>query len=213
MPAPAAPERTTHRTAADWWESLGRVPLERIVFNPPPGTATVTDVIRLDDHEDRLCELIDGTLLEKPVGYHESLIAVRLVRLLGDFVDRHDLGRVSGESGMLTILPKHVRIPDVAFISYDRLPRGPLPPAAAPEVAPDLAVEVLSRSNTDDEMNRKRRDYFTAGVRLVWYVDPPTRSVTVYTGPDASRNLSDTDTLDGGEVLPGFSSPVAAIFE
>jgi Uma2 family endonuclease len=213
MTAAAPPPTRGHRTAAEWWESLGRVPLERIVFNPPPGTATVADVIRLEDHEDRLCELVGGTLMEKTVGLEESLLASRIIRLLGGFVDEHDLGVVTAPDGMMRLLPELVRIPDVSFISHERLAGRERPMPAIPDLVPDLAVEVLSPSNTDAEMTRKLGDYFAAGVRLVWYVDPPTRSVTVYTGPDASRNLSDTDTLDGGEVLPGFSSPVAAIFE
>ena len=79
---PSSTEQVHFRTAADWWDALGGVPLNRIVFDPWPGTATEADVIRLDDHEDRLCELIDGTLVEKTMGFEESVLAVRIGYLL-----------------------------------------------------------------------------------------------------------------------------------
>ena len=77
---------------------------------------------------------------------------------------------------------------------------------------PDLVVETLSRSNTPREMQRKRAEYFQAGVRLVWIVDHPTRTIHVYTGPEDRVELTVDDTLDGGEVLPGFEVAVKEIF-
>ena len=74
-----------------------------------------------------------------------------------------------------------------------------------PTVAPDLVVEVLSKGNTRREMVRKLDEYFRAGVRLVWYVDPKSRTVRVYTTPDDSVVLSEDQHLDGGDVLPGFT--------
>ena len=75
---------------------------------------------------------------------------------------------VVGEAGMMRISQGLVRIPDVSFVSWDRLPEGKVPSEPIPALAPDLAVEVLSQGNTAKEMNRKRREYFEAGVRLVW---------------------------------------------
>jgi Uma2 family endonuclease len=80
------------------------------------------------------------------------------------------------------------------------------------KIAPHLAVEVLSPHNTKAEMNRKLVEYFDRGVQLVWYVDPRTRTVAVYTSPRRPKTLSESQTLDGGTVLPGFSVPVAQIF-
>ena len=77
---------------------------------------------------------------------------------------------------------------------------------------PDLAVEVLSESNTAEEMARKLREYFAAGVRLVWMIDPRDRTATVFTGPELSRMLDETHTLDGGDVLPGFQLPLRDLF-
>ncbi len=209
--APSAPGR--YRTAAEWWDALGNVPLERIVFAPLPGTATEADVVRLDDHEDRICELVDGTLVEKAMGFDESAIAMRIAQLLLNFILPRKLGIVTGEAGMMRILARRVRIPDVAFISLDRLPDRKLPGVPIPQLAPDLAVEVISDSNTPREMEIKLREYFMAGVRLVWYVDPKTQSVDVYSSPTGPTRFSSSDTLSGGDVLPGLEIPVSQIFD
>jgi Uma2 family endonuclease len=201
------------RTADEWWDSLGRVPMNRIVFDPLPGTATEQDVTRLDDHEDRLCELVDGTLVEKAMGFEESLIAIRIGYLLSVFIIPRKLGLISGEGGMMRILKGRVRIPDVAFISFDRLPNRRPPQGPIPNLAPDLAVEVLSDSNTRQEMSIKLSEYFKAGTRLVWYVDPKAKSVNVYTSPDQVQSLTMDAILTGGDVLPGFETPVSAIFD
>jgi Uma2 family endonuclease len=113
---------------------------------------------------------------------------------------------------MLRLLTR-IRIPDVAFISFDRLPGRTMPTSPIPAIAPDLIVEVISDSNTRAEMDNKLREYFAAGTRLVWYVDPPTRTVDVYTSPQNPQRLTVTDTLSGGDVLPGFQLTVAAIFD
>jgi Uma2 family endonuclease len=201
------------RTAADWWEALGGVPLDRIVFDPWPGTATEADVIRLDDHEDRLCELIDGTLVEKTMGYEESLLASRIAYFLMSFVIPQKLGLVSGEAGMMRILSHRVRIPDVAFVSFDRLPGRKSPGVPIPDLFPDLAVEVLSDSNTRREMENKLQEYFKAGTKLVWYVDLKTKSIEVFTSPAQVTRLSGSDILNGGDVLPGFEVALPILFE
>jgi Uma2 family endonuclease len=105
-----------------------------------------------------------------------------------------------------------VRIPDVAFTSWDRMPGRRRPPQPIPTLAPDLAVEILSRSNTVAEMRLKRQDYFAAGVRLVWEVDPEARTVSVYIAPANPTILTETDTIDGGAVLPGFTLSLRDLF-
>ena len=81
-----------------------------------------------------------------------------------------------------------------------------------PDLAPDLAVEVLSPGNTRGEMQRKLKEYFFSEVELVWYIDPRKRRVRVFTSPDDVTELSETDTLTGGDVLPGFAVEVAVLF-
>jgi Uma2 family endonuclease len=197
---------------ADLASRFGPMPLHRIRFAPFPGTATEQDVIDLHEREGRLFELVDGILVEKAMGFRESSLACVLIRLLGNFVAGRKLGTVSGEAGMMRLFRGLVRIPDVAFISWDRLPNRQLPRAPIPNLAPDLAVEVLSESKTAAEMDRKLHDYFRAGTRLVWFVDPEKRTVTVYAAPDQSTVLHADQTLDGGAVLPGFSLPLGQVF-
>lgn len=206
--------RMTYDTLDDLLVSLGGISPRRVLFDPMPGTATVKDVIRhRDSPRRRLVELVDGTLVEKPMGYSESLVAQKLGRLLGTFAeDTHKLGVVSGEGGTIKFLGKLVRIPDVAFVAWDRLPNRQVPLAKVPEIVPNLAVEVLSEGNTVEEMERKLKEYFLAGVDLVWFVDPETRTVRVFTSPDDATTLTAKDTLTGDPVLPGFAVPVADLF-
>ncbi len=199
-------------TLADLLERLGGVPLERIRFRPCPGTATEEDVLRIEEQENRLCELVEGVLVEKPMGFRESLLAAALVQYLREFVAIGNLGLVTGEGGMMRLFAGLVRIPDVAFVSWSRLPDGQVPDVPIPQLAPNLAVEVLSRSNTPKEMQGKREEYFAAGVALVWIVDPDERRVTVFTSPEDSVAYSSSDVLDGGTVLPGFSLALGDLF-
>jgi Uma2 family endonuclease len=198
---------------AELLERLGGVPLERIRFYPPPGTATVDDVLAIEAHEDRLCELVDGVLVEKPMGFTESRIASLLILALARFVEDNDLGIVTGESGMIRMPNNLVRIPDVAFFSWKKFPNRELPDEGAPAISPDLAIEVLSKSNTKAEMARKLGEYFNAGVRLVWFIDMKSRTATVYSSPTRSKVLSADQSLDGGKALPGFSLLIADLFK
>jgi Uma2 family endonuclease len=210
--ATAQTAATPIKTLADLMERLGDVPLERIRFRPFPGTATVQDVIDIEQREGKLCELVEGVLVEKTTGLSESGLAVFLGGLLNGFVIAGNRGIVTGPDGTMELMPDLVRIPDVAFTSWDRLPGRRCPTAPVPRLAPNLAVEILSRSNTPGEMAAKRQDYFGAGVELVWEIDPRTRTVAVYTSPTDSTMLGPTDTLDGGTVLAGFTLPVAELF-
>ncbi len=105
-------------------------------------------------------------------------------------------------------------MPDISFFCWDKLPGHVLPSEPIPDLFPDLAVEVLRENNTPEEMRRKLREYFLAGVRLVWMIDPRKRMAEVYTGPDApTAILDEKKALEGGEVLPGFTLPLAELFE
>jgi Uma2 family endonuclease len=199
---------------AELLERLGNVPPERVRMRPPPGTATEADVLAaLEAPRKRLCELLDGVLVEKAMGYKESVLASFLVEALNAFVRRGNLGLVTSPDGTVRLWAGRVRIPDVAFFSWDRMPGRRRPPDTVPTLAPDLAVEILSPSNTPTEMLLKRQDYFTAGVRLVWEADPEARTVAVYTRPDAPDAVrGEADSLDGGVVLPGFALPLRDLF-
>jgi Uma2 family endonuclease len=202
----------TIKTVADLLDRLGDVPLERIRIQPSFGAATVQDVIDIERQEGKLCELVDGVLVEKVMGYTESRLALFLGGLLNAFVIPRNLGLVTGADGTVELMADLVRIPDVAFTHWDRLPGRQRPTAPIPRLAPNLAVEVLSRSNTRGEMRVKRQDYFTAGVELVWEINPDARTVAVYTSATDVTTLTETDTLDGGSVLPGFTLSVQNLF-
>jgi Uma2 family endonuclease len=201
-------------TLAELMDRLGNVPLDRVRLHPLPGTATVADVLRLCDREPkRLCELIDGVLVEKVMGHEEARLATWLGIHLGKYLEEHDLGIVVGADGPHRIRPEQIRFPDLAFIAYGNIPEEADPHTAVPDWVPTLAVEVISKKNTKAELARKLRDYFEAGVELVWYVDPPTLTVRVYRSPHDFITLTDADTLDGENVLPGFHISIRDWFD
>jgi Uma2 family endonuclease len=193
------------KTLADLRKRLGGIPLDRIWFHPAPGTATERDVLEAEAHENRLCELVDGTLVEKAVGFEEARIAARLVHLISAYLNEDDLGVCVGADGMMRMATGLVRIPDVSFIAWERLPGGEAPSEPIPDLAPDLAVEVRSEGNTKPEMVRKVRESFEAGSRVVWLIDPKKRTARVFSTPEKSSLIRAEQSLDGGDVLPGLS--------
>jgi Uma2 family endonuclease len=195
----------TIKTLADLRKRLGGIPLDRIWFHPAPGTATERDVIEAEARENRLCELVDGTLVEKAVGFEEARLAIELAHLVKSYLDQNDLGICVGADGMMRIAPGLVRIPDVSFMTWDRLPGRESPREPIPDLAPDLAVEVLSEGNTKAEMARKVREYFEASVLLVWLIDPKKRAARVFSTGEKSTIVRADQALDGGDVLPGFA--------
>ncbi|MFN4259782.1 MAG: Uma2 family endonuclease [Gemmataceae bacterium] len=204
---------TTIDTLADLVEQLGGIPLRRIRYQPYPGTATEADVLKaLEAPRKRLCELIDGVLVEKTMGYSESILASFLIELLNSVVRTRNLGHVTSPDGPLRLWSGRIRLPDVAFVSWDRLPHRRRPEEPIPDLVPDLAVEILSANNTAAEMRLKRQDYFSTGVRLVWEIDPATRTARVYSAVDTFTELREADTLDGAPVLPGFTLPLRQLF-
>jgi Uma2 family endonuclease len=200
-------------TVADLVNQLGGVPLKRIRMKPFPGTATERDLLRLLDGPNKcLCELIDGTLVEKVMGSVEAHLALRLGRFLEQFLEDHDLGVAYGSDGPFRILAKQVRMPDVSVFRWESLPDKEMPNKPVPALAPDLAIEVFSAGNTKKEMQRKLRDYFKAGVKAVWIIYPKNRTAEVYASPK-DKLIEPTGALRGGDLLPGFELPLAKLFE
>jgi Uma2 family endonuclease len=187
---------------------LGNIPAERVRYWPFPGTATEADLLALD----RPCELVDGTLVEKPVGFFESRLAIIIGHLIELFLDEHDLGFTTGEQAPYRILPRIVRMPDVAFVSWEQLPNRQLRQRGIAQLFPDLAVEVLSRGNTRAEMLRKREEYFRAGTKLVWEIHPLRQTAAVYTAPRRFTRVAAGGILDGADVLPGFQLSLRELF-
>lgn len=173
---------------------------------------TIKDVEQLPSDACRY-DLIRGELVRMPpTGWSHSTISSRLNRRIGIYVELNNLGETAtSEPGfILHRNPDVLLSPDVAFVSNDRLPPDDYERFA--ELAPDLAVEVISPSERPQHIQVKIDEYLLAGVRQVWIVEPRQRTVTIHT-PDAEPIVfAESDSIDGGEVLPGFELAVADIF-
>src|SRR5262249_21690772 len=128
-------------TIADLIHRLGDIAAERILVDPPPGTATEEDLLRLlEGPESRITEVVDGVLVEKPVGAEEGLYGSWLSHLLWKFVDERDLGVVLGEGAPTRFRVGLVRIPDVCFVPWDRIPNEEFPSDRVSKIIPSLAI-------------------------------------------------------------------------
>lgn len=185
------------------------VPARRIRLHPPPGTATEEDVLRVQPW----CELIDGILVERAIGWYESRLGALLIHFIEDYLEVHDLGFVLGADGMMRLQIGQVRIPDVAFYSWELFSDRDPPLEKILSAVPDLPVEILSEGNTAKEMARKRKEFFGGGAKLMWIVDPEKRTVDVYPSADQFTTLAEHDSLDGGTVLPSFALSIKAWFD
>ena len=199
------------KSLAEVLHDLGDISPDRIRM--PVGTATEQDVINaLEAADKRLYELVDGVLVEKDMGMLESIIASKCSQHLWNYLDENDRGIAFSADGPFRIKLGRIRFPDSGFISWERLPGQEVPQDPILDAVPDLAIEVISKSNTPKEMDLKLKDYFQAGVRLVWFIYPKTQTAIVYTSPTSKKELSKDQALDGGKVLPGFSLPLKTLF-
>jgi Uma2 family endonuclease len=156
-------------------------------------------------------ELVRGVIITMPPpGGQHGVCCAKLSRRIGNFVEEHGFGTITcNDTGFITERdPDSVRGPDVAYWSKERLPKVP---AGYIEIPPDLLVEVVSPGDHFSRIQTKLRQYLARGVRLVWVVDPEDRSVSVYHSSRQLTILTETDTLTGEDVLPGFSCPVASL--
>jgi Uma2 family endonuclease len=200
-------------TAADLQQQLGGIPLERIRVVPPPGLATDDDAMRIQDREGRTCEVIDGVLVEKAMGYFEARVATVLLHLIERYLEEHDLGIVVGPDGLLRISSTRSRAPDAAFFRWEKFPERVLPAEPVPSLIPDLAAEVLSRGNTRAEIETKLDEYFTAGVIAVWIIDPARQTARLYDSREVVAEISLDGTLRAAKVLPGFEVRLRDLFD
>ena len=161
------------------------------------------------------CELVGGRIVPMtPANPTHGRIEVNVAAALRSFVRTQNLGVVmAGEVGVFTRRsPDTVRAPDVLFLSHER-DSGRTRRNGFLEVAPDLVVEILSPTDRADAVRRKLGEYFAAGVRLAWVIDPDTRSVRIHRARGTPRVLTAGDVLTGEDVLPGFELPVEEVFE
>jgi Uma2 family endonuclease len=177
---------------------------------------TAQDLWRLGERDTRR-ELVNGELREMaPAGGVHGRVTGRISRRLVEHVERHGGGEVLvGDVGFVLDLPhdpERVRAPDVAFVATSRLPEGRLPTGFI-RGAPDLAVEVLSPSDSPVDVQQKVRDYLDAGARLVWVVATEAKTATTYRADGSARLFRESDHLDGENVLPGLLIALAEVLE
>jgi Uma2 family endonuclease len=173
---------------------------------------TTDDLEKMPD-DGKIYELHNGVLIDVPGSkYVQTVLAVWIAHLLISFLEEHNIGgQVTGADGTYVLDRYNTRIPDVAYISPESVLRQQKD--AYLKGAPDLAVEVVSDSNTPAELKQRVGAYLAAGARLVWLIYPETRTIAVYEPDQNTRTLGITETLDGGDVLPGLNLPVSKIFE
>ncbi|HUP19361.1 MAG TPA: Uma2 family endonuclease [Gemmatimonadota bacterium] len=184
--------------------------------NPPTIAAdeivSLEEFQRMPEEDEYRLELVRGRIVREPLpGAPHGTLVGELFRQILPHVPRGS-GRVVNETGfLLSVDPPTVRGPDLAYVAAGSIPAGGIP-AGFWLMAPDLAIEVVSPSNTSAEMREKVLEYLAAGTRLVWIVDPATRSVAVYRSRLDIRLLTVEDTLDGADILPDLRIPVADLF-
>ncbi len=215
---PPPPDQTALiETMADVLDRLGGIAAERVLTRPAPGTATEADLLRLPDETQKICELIDNTLVVKAVGAPESELAMNLVGFLKIFLKEmgtKGIIRILGPDGHTRYFGGNIRMPDVAVFPRDELPDGRIPKdKQVCPVAPAWAVEVLSPGNTKREIEKKLTTFFDSGVRLVWVVDLKRRIVRVHTTAENFTEVGEGDALGAGDILPGFTLTVREWFE
>jgi Uma2 family endonuclease len=173
---------------------------------------TADDLFDMPD-DGKIYELHNGVLVEVAgSALKHTGLGVWIAHLLLVFKDEHDLGGiVTGADGTFVFNRYNTRIPDVGYISEERAEQQDTSRFA--QGAPDLAIEIVSPSNTPQEMQQKAGEFLSFGTRLVWIVDPVARTVDVYR-PGGERTIYRGDmTLDGGDVLPGLNLPLATLFK
>jgi len=184
-----------------------------VTAQAPPRQARVTlDEFKRLRHDGHKAELVNGEVKMSPAGLRHERIDANLIMLIGAFLKQQPLGHIYGSSAGYTLPSGDVRSPDVSFVALARLPSGRDPDDYA-DFPPDLAVEILSPHDRARELNDKVAEYFEFGVQLMWVIDPKRQTVTVYRSWTEARTLRPDETLDGGDVLPGFACRVGEIFD
>ena len=188
------------------------MPAEPTYVPKMPATLMTAEELLHANIPDKRSELVRGVLVvrEPPGGRHGS-VTMNLALRLGNHVEREGAGQVfAAETGFtLARGPDTVRAPDIAFVRRERLPQ-PIP-VGFPEFAPDLVVEVLSPGDRPGEVLAKVGDWLEAGARLVWVIDPERRIGRVYRHDGTESSIAADEPLDGEDVLPAFSCPLASI--
>lgn len=197
----------------DLLKRLGRVSPARVILSPAPGTATEDDLLDRLHRDHRLYELIEGTIVEKVYGLLDEGVVSTLLGTLTAFVLPKKIGVVFDACAPMRMKSGSIRLPDLSFLSWKQIPDRSMLNRFIVDISPDLAVEVLPTKITKAEITLRLREYFAGGTRLAWVIDPREQTARVHTAPTESILVTEDGSLDGGEVLPGFSMPLGKLFE
>ena len=179
------------------------------------GMRMTIDEFMVADLPEGKSELVRGEVrLTPPPGAPHGMAVTNLFFALAVYVKEHRLGWVFGDAVgyELTRFPHTVRVPDASFVRADRIPSDGVRSGLF-KFPPDLAIEVISPSETASSLEEKIRDYATSGTSLIWLVDPMRRTIMTLPSEAPVSWLAEGDALDGGTVVPGFSSPVHEVFD
>lgn len=201
-------------TLEQFVQELGGIALRRIRMTPAPGMAKLADLIENNEQfVSPLCELVAGALIEKaPTSYLENRLAFILAYYLQAYLRQSPVGAGFTEGAMYRLNSGNVRLPDLSVSLRSRFPDGKVQRVPYANFAPDLAIEILSQSNTVAEIALKREELFASGTQVMWVIDPGQRVVDVFTAPTVAQRLQVVDELNGGAILPGFTLSIQQLF-
>ncbi len=173
--------------------------------------------VNLPENQDRSFERVEGEIVEmSPANNWASEVIAELITLLTLYNRQTRLGRINDSSGGFDISATTTLAPDVAFTTFERIrqiyPDGKFPRTGFASLTPDLCVEVKSPTNSKRQMRQEAETYLKAGARLVWLIFPETETAEIYTPNADVAEIPREGILDGGDVLPGFSTPLTDIF-
>lgn len=192
---------------------LGDVGPERVLLQPPPRQATRKDLVQRLEHGEVRCELIDGTLVDKPSGQIEAVLGSWLIHQLWAYFEANNLGVVCCPSLPIQLRSGLIRIPEVAVVSFKRSSAGRSRNQAVVTRIPAHVIEITHVGCSKREIQKRIGDYLAAGVPIIWIVDPRKRTVSVYSDISSSVTLQENETLEGGEILPGFKMSIREWFD
>lgn len=198
------------RTREDLLNELGGILPSRVRLTPSLGSANEDSLLT---PAGRYYELANGTLAKKAMGFFESRLSSNLLAILDQWLVQHHIGFAMADGAMTSLQNGLVRVPDACFFRWDRVGAQQVPENPICGIAPNLAVEVVSRTNTRAEIDRKRCEYFEAGVELVWIVYPEPVKVEIWSTPRDCHLAGIEDVLDGGTVLPGLRISIRDWFQ
>jgi Uma2 family endonuclease len=206
---------TVHPAAGHAILTVEEIAMSAVLESPAKARITPEDMLRMPD-QGRGYELVDGELEEMPVSFLSDFVARRISTSLALHVELQNLGWVSGEGTSYQCFPDDedkVRRADVGFHRLSRLTASQAVAEGHLSVAPDLVVEVLSPNDLVYKVNAKRHEWLTAGVRVVWTVDPVQQTVQVHKADGSVAEFKRTDVLTGDPVVPDFKVVVGDWFK